>query len=197
MTDRPSDRFDDDLVAGDLGERLERFVAEAVADEAATSRSRRRWLTQMAEESATFTGVLLDLAEAATPVVLDVVGGRRHRGRVRLVGADFCLLRLDNGDDMLVAYRGIAAVRPEPGSGAPAGDRRTPVELELAEALAIAAADRPRVAALTVAGGEPVGGTLRAVGRDVVTIEGDGPQRSSVFVPIAAIAEVRVAGSIA
>src|SRR4051812_32434559 len=118
----------DDLVA-----RLTRWVSDARTDEAAAARARERWLVQAAEESATFSGVLLDLAERAAPVVVIGHGDRRHRGVIAAVGADFCVLRTPAGRDVLVAFRGISSARLDAGAGAPSGDRAVHVDVALAK----------------------------------------------------------------
>jgi hypothetical protein len=179
-----------DLGGPDLLRRLSAWAAAARADDAATARSRQRWLRQAAEEDATFAGVLLDLAERRMPVVVTGRAGRRHRCTVAGVGADFVLVRVD-GADALLAFTGIAAVRPESAGPAAAGDRAVDIDVTLAEALAVVAEDRPRVLVVTMADG--FAGELRAVGRDVATLRLDGTDRATVYVPIASIAELRLA----
>jgi hypothetical protein len=137
--------------------------------------------------------VLVDLAERRTPVVVHGGGGRRHRGVVAGVGADFVALRTAPGAEVLIAFRGIAAVRAGRGAGGGFGDRMVSVELGLAEALAALAAERPRVLVVTMADGEGVAGSLRAVGSDVLTLVLDGSDGQLAYVPIATVAEVRVA----
>src|SRR3546814_9710109 len=73
--------------------RLDRWVAEARVDQAAQGRARERWLRTIAEEEATFAGVLADLAERASGVALSTTAGRRHRGSIGGLGADFVALR--------------------------------------------------------------------------------------------------------
>jgi hypothetical protein len=175
----------DDLVA-----RLTRWVSDARTDEAAASRARERWLVQAAEESATFSGVLLDLAERAAPVGVIGHGDRRHRGVIAAVGADFCVVRTQAGRDLLMAFRGISAVRLDVAEGAPSGDRTVHVDVALAEALAALAGDRPRVLVVTTGGGAGIAGELRAVGRDVATIRLDGDPAGTAYVPIRSIDEV-------
>jgi hypothetical protein len=180
------------LGPNDLVARLERWVADARADGAVAERTRERWLRQVADESATYAGVLVDLAERGTPVAVHTAGGRRHRGVVAGVGTDFVALRAASGHDVLLAFSGIAAVRVD-GGGAPVGDRVVDVEMGLAEALAAIAGARPRVLVVTSADGEGLAGELRAVGRDVVTLRLDGADRSPAYVAIASIAEVTLA----
>jgi len=180
------------LGAPDLDARLDRWLADARSTDAAAARTRARWLRLQAEESATFAGVLVDLAERRTSVVVQGSGGRRHRGVVALVAADFCAVRTDMGRDVLIAYRGIGSVRPDVRSDLPVGDRVVRTELGLAEMLNIVAAERPRVLITTLADGEGLAGELRSVGRDLVAIRSDGDGRAPTYVPIDVIAEVTV-----
>jgi hypothetical protein len=174
----------------DLTARLERWVAEARSADAAAARTRERWLRVQADESATFVGVLLDLAERGTPVVIHGRGGRRHRGAIAAVAADFCALRTSGGRDVLLTFLGIGSVRPDSRSPGPSGDRALHADLGLAEMLSVLAADRPRVLIVTTADAEGVAGELRSVGRDVVTVRLDGDPRAGAYVAITAIAEV-------
>jgi hypothetical protein len=178
-----------DASAEGLAAGLERWATEARVDEARAARSRQRWLEQQAQEQASLLGVLCDLAEQRTAVVIETAAGARHRGAVEAVARDFAVIRLDNGREVLLARAGLAAIRPAPGAPLPVGDRPVDVDLRLAEALAYLAAERPRVLLVTRAG-EPLIGTLRSVGRDVVSVTGDGDARAAAFVPIDAIVEV-------
>jgi hypothetical protein len=177
----------------DLLARLDAWVATAAVDEAAAARARERWLRQAAAEGASFAGVLLDLGERAAPVVVWGRAGRRHRGVLRAVGADFCGLRTAEGSDVLLTYAGIAAVRPEGRAEAVAGDRPVSLHVGVAEALTVLAEDRPRVLVVTMADADGLAGEMRAVGTDVLTLRLDGAGRPTAYVPIPSIAEVRSA----
>jgi hypothetical protein len=174
----------------DLAARLERWVADARTADAAAARARERWLRLQADESATFAGVLVDLAEQATPVLIQGRAGRRHRGAIAAVATDFCALRTSAERDVLLAFTGIASVRPDSRGPGPIGDRVVRAEIGMAEMLSVLAADRPRVLIVTNADTEGLAGELRSVGRDVVTVRLDGDTRASAYVAIASIAEV-------
>jgi hypothetical protein len=174
----------------DLAARLERWVADARSADAAAARGRERWLRLQADESATFAGVLVDLAERGTPVVIHGRAGRRHRGSIAAVAADFCALRTSAGRDVLLAFAGIGSVRPDSRHPGPIGDRVVHAEIGMAEMLSVLAAERPRVLIVTTADTEGVAGELRSVGRDVVTVRLDGEPRAAAYVAITAIAEV-------
>lgn len=174
----------------DLAARLERWVADARSDDAAAARSRERWLRLQADESATFAGVLVDLAERGTPVVVHGAAGRRHRGSIAAVASDFCALRTSSQRAVLLTFTGIGSVRPDADSPGPAGDRVVRAEIGLAEMLSVLAADRPRVLIITAADATGVAGELSRVGRDLVTVRLDGEARATAYVAIRAIAEV-------
>jgi hypothetical protein len=177
----------------DLTRRLADFAASSRADDAAAARAREGFLRRTALEEATFAGVLVDLAERGSPVLVVGAGGRRHRGVLRSIGADFVGLRTPDGRDVLLAHRGIASVRPAGRAPEAAGDRATTLPLGLGEALAVLAEDRPRVLVLTVPGDEGLAGLLTSVGRDVVAVLLDGGDRRTAYVALAAVAEVTLA----
>lgn len=176
----------DDLVA-----QVSRWLSERRVDEAASARLRERWLRQQSEEEGTLAGVMVDLAERGRPVVVHAAGGRRHRGTVRAVAGDFVALRADRNTDVFLSYHGIRSVRPGSGEPAVAGDRSLTLATTLAEALAGLAGERPRLLVVTL-DGNGVAGELRAVGRDVLTMRLDGEDRPTAYVPLGAVAEVRL-----
>jgi hypothetical protein len=188
------DRGADRLLGGDFVHRLDRWVADLRSDDAAASRARERWLFTQAQESSTFAGVLVDLAERGTTVVIEGRSARRHRGRIVAVAHDFCALRTQAGRDVLLSYAGIASVRPERRSTAPTGDRAVHIEATLDDALGILAEDRPRVLVVTLAGDDGMAGELQSVGRDVLTLRLDGDPQAPAYIAISAIAEVSLAG---
>ena len=191
-----------DDAAGDLADALVRWAADARADEAGRARSRARWLRHQAEEEATFAGLLVDLAEQGTAVLLRTTAGRRHRGAVAAVGADFVLLEPDGGAAarrwVLVPLDAVTTVRPahENRRTGPAQGARAPtLDLLLAEALdAMAAADGPRTTVTIVleADPDPVAGELEAIGADVLTVRVDGSPQTRTFVRLGAVTEVVV-----
>ena len=170
---------------------LERWAAGARAQEAAEARVRERWLRQAAEEQASFAGLLVDLAEDGRPVAVTTTAGRRHHGPVLAVGIDFVAVGGPEGRLTLLATGAVAEVRPAAGSRRPrppGATGRQPLEVLLAEVLAQAVANRPRVA--VVLGSVTVVGELRAVGTDVVTVRTDGEPGGLSYVTLASVSEV-------
>ncbi len=174
---------------------LERWAAGARAQEAAEARVRERWLRQAAEEEASFAGLLVDLAEDGRPVSITTVTGRRHRGPIAAVGADFVAVAGPENRLVLVHLAAVAEVRPGTGTrrpqaaaGADRGRGANAEGVTLAEVLAQAVATRPRVA--VVLGTVTVVGELRAVGTDVLTVRTDGEPPGLSYVTLASVSEV-------
>jgi hypothetical protein len=170
--------------------RLERWVAEARVDAASAERSREHWLRSMAAQEASLDGLLLDLAERELTLVL-TVGARRHRGIVRVLGADFVALGQDD-QERLVRLAAVTLVRTITDTGPPLGERVLTTERQLAHVLDDLAAERARVAMVT-SDGTTVAGVLRSVGHDVVVLRTDGEPPGAAYVPAGAIDEVVLA----
>lgn len=182
----------DDLIAGgaSLSARLDAWLADARIEGSADARARERWLHAAAEGDATFAGVLMDLAERGTAVALSTAGGRRHHGRVEVLGADFVALRLAAGGEVLLALSALTSVRTAPRSDTAVGERVVTTELRLVEVLAELAAERARVLLVPTDATASVTGELRAVGQDVVTVRTDGEPTATAYVALRSVAEV-------
>jgi hypothetical protein len=176
---------------GGLIDDLTRWLAEARVDAAASSRARERWLRQQLESEATVAGVLLDLAEGGSTVVLQGAAGRRRGGAVTAVADDFCVLRAPDRRQSLHVYDAITAIVPLGSSAPAAGGRPATLDMTFAEALAVLAEERRRVL-LVSRSADVLSGELRSVGRDVLVLRPEGQPRAS-YVPIATVAEVALA----
>jgi hypothetical protein len=187
----PDTRLDAGLIGGDLEGRLERWAAEARVDEAARLRTRERWLRRQAEEESTLAGVLADLLEAGRAVTVHTRSGRRHRGPVRAVGADFVAVGATPGP-ALVALGAVASLRTHPGEAPVLGDREVAGSLRLADVVAGLAEDRERLVLVT-SDGDALAGVLVSVGRDVVLLRGGEPP-TTCYVPLASLHEVVIGG---
>jgi hypothetical protein len=186
------ERRGDGLVSGTglrFTQRLEQWVADARIDAAADQRARERWLQSAAEHDATFSGVLLDLAERRASVTIQTTAGRRHHGTIEAIGADFVVLHKPAGADVLLALRSVTSARA---GAAPVatGERVVTTELRLVEALAELATDRERVLLVAQTADDAVVGELRSVGIDVATVRADGDPPAPVYVRTEAISEV-------
>ena len=167
-------------------DELWHLLDEARIADGGAARRRERGLTRAATEGATMRGTLVDLVERRSGIVVRTDTGVALRGRLRLVGTDFCVVAAEPGDVWL-ALAGITSVRPDAGEthGAATGDRAA-VDLSLAEALARIADERPRVN-FVVAGGERLAGALVGVGADVASLRLDGDPPAVAYVSLASV----------
>lgn len=165
-----------------------RWAADQRVVAAAGDRVRERSLREQARSSATWTGVLVDLAEQASQVTV-MVAGHRRCGRLVGVGRDFCVLEPDRGRTALIALLQVTELWPDgPAfSDPPGGDRSPAIDLALMAALALLAEDRAPVGVFST-GGLETAGDLVAAGDDVLTLRTGMPGRRLVYVPLGAVA---------
>lgn len=177
----------------EFAQQLHRLVADAAAESAARERAQERALRETAELEATFVGVVVDLAEQGSAVVVRTAAGRTHRGRVIGVGTGAIAVRDDGRPPVLIAMSAVTSVRPHAAHADPsrdiAGGRPAPLDVSLVRLLGALAEERPRVQ-VSCAGEEPVTGELRSVGRDLLTVRLDSDRRLRAHVPVAAVADV-------
>jgi hypothetical protein len=176
-----------------LAARIDRWAADARVDEAARLRARERWLRHQAEEEGSLAGVLADVAERGASVALHVRGGRRHRGEIAALGADFIALR-SAGADVIVVLPAVTSLRTLPGEAPTIGDRSIGTSHRLVDVLAGLAAERASVLLVLADGDEAVGGVVLWVGQDVVGVRVAGGAAVTAYVPVGAIVEVLVDG---
>ena len=174
--------------------RLAAWVAGLAADESARARARTYWLRRQAEDEGTFVGVLADLADRRRAVVVHLHNGRRHRGEIRVLGADFIALETANHTSVIVHHRSVASVRTAAGEPATVGDRSVVTDVALAETLGALAEERPRVLLIGDDATDSVRGELRRAGRDVLTVRLDG-DGGTAYVPLSSVAEISLAES--
>lgn len=165
------------------------MAAEVAADQSVRDRVRERSLRAVAAEEATLTGLLVDLAEQQSHVVVRTVAGRAHRGAIVATGRDFLVVRESLRAPVFVPFHGVASVRPSASAhDDAAGARPSPLGTTFAAILVVLAVERPRVQ--VAAGDESLAGTLQSVGTDVLTIRLDGGGRMSAHVPLGSVTEV-------
>lgn len=176
---------------------LSGWSADARADEAAAARAREAWLRRQAEAEATLTGLLVDLAERATDVMIDLAAGEQTaRGRLQAIGTDFVVVTTRDRRLCLVATTAIVALRAVDASGArgAAGDRLSPLGTSLVDALALLAAERPPIQVVLRPAGRTIAGQLASVGADLVIIHpAVADAAASVAIPLEAIAACQLA----
>jgi hypothetical protein len=172
-------------------DELGRRLAEWAADEAASERSRRRWLEQQAAEDVSWAAVLVDLAERRAHVSVTLGSAAVVQGPLTAVGADFFVLDSTLGAT-LVGFGAVTSLQPSPGvhvTGAARPETAAVPALTVATTLARLAGERPRVR-LLLPGPSSVSGTLKGMGPDVVVVGVDDEARSTAYVPVAALAAV-------
>jgi hypothetical protein len=183
-----SRRVADSQRGNDVVAAFATWAAEQRTAAAAAGRTRERSQRELAGASATWSGVLVDLAEQATPVTVAVAGLRRP-GRIVGVGRDFCVLEAPPRT-ALISLPAISALSPDlpgPRVDLPAGDRDPTIDLTLVLALARLAEQRAPVTLIARDGQESTGDLLGA-GEDVLTVRGQAPARRLAYVPISAVA---------
>jgi hypothetical protein len=169
---RDGDRARAAFGAIDIDRGLVGLLDEARRAEAVAQRSRQRWLQEQAQESATFAGTLIDLAEARRSVVVETAVGSHHTGRIRDVGADVCLIETRSAQLVALRLSAVASVRTlDDHWPLPSSDR----ELRRARTFHAHMADlvAQRRWGCVVMSTVPVTGRLWALGADVVTVKLD------------------------
>jgi small nuclear ribonucleoprotein (snRNP)-like protein len=167
---------------------FEAWLADLRVVEAVRSRARTAWLGRQAAEEATFVGVLADLAERGRQVVVETANGGRHRGRLAIVGDDYCALRTSH-QVVVIRHLAVTAVRPLPQDAGTVGDRVVAPTSRLRDALSAWAGTGVRVR-VERRDGAGVVGELRAIGEDVMTLRLD--DRREVYVPLISLDELSV-----
>ncbi len=172
---------------------LARWSAAERATRAASERARTRDLVEQSAATATWSGLLVDLAETASEVTVWLDGGRKLGGRLVGTGRDFVVVEGRGRRPTLVRTGAISALVPAGGAAAverPGGRRRPGLDLSLAAALDGLAADASPVTLYS--GTDTVTGVLVACGEDVVTLRADGADRRPVYVPLGRVACVEL-----
>lgn len=183
-------------MVGEPFDDFERWAAEVRATEAVDARVRQRWLETQAAESADFAGVVAALAEDGVEAVVTTTTGRRHAGRVAVVGVDFVVVRRSDQRSTIVALWAVASVTPTArarpvgvtAAGAEQAAGALPVTTRLVDVLAQAAADRPRL--VLFAGEARMPGELLGAGTDVVTLRTNTVPPGTAYVPVASLSEI-------
>lgn len=176
---------DDELVA---------FTDAAGHARAVEARARRRDRLAAAAETASWLGTLRDLAERRARVSITTRSRRVVTGWLTGLSTDRLVLVLATGDRLHVRLAAVRIVRPEPGPPAPVamGDRAAPAEVTLEDVLDAAAEAGVPVVLHVCDVTDPLRGVLVGLGDDVASLRLDGPDRQTVYVPLATIDAVVV-----
>lgn len=163
-----------------------RHAAEVAA------RSERSQRLQRASEVATWAGTLADLAERRLPVVVEVAGGRSVHGNLVAAEPELLGLRTATGQLVILRASAVRLLRPQPGLpvAVATGDRDRVRGRRFVEVLQELTEDRVRVLLGLDGVPEPIAGTLRSLGEDVVSLELASVPPGLVYLPLAAIQEV-------
>jgi hypothetical protein len=162
---------------------LSRFVAEGAVEQAARARSRLRWQHQLALEETSWLGLLRDLAETATPVVVATTFGRRLAGTLTALGADFVCVGVRAHGTVILSVSAISAVERVDRRAAPSGRAAAASETTLRELLAELAVDRPEIT-WHLDGRDAITGRLVGVGQGFVQLRVEGSSPSMSYLPI-------------
>ena len=152
-----------------------RWAAQQRTEQAAGMRSRERSLRDQAAGEATWSGLLVDLAETEAELTMEV-GSRRMRGRLIGMGRDFCVLDQDGRRPALIPIDRIAGVWKEK----PASGSRFPhLDLTFGAALSGLAEERSPVCVVLSSGNQVIG-ELISSGADLVTVRTEPSTRRTV-----------------
>lgn len=178
--------------AGQVTERdpYQELLDESRHREALAERARERSLRVQLREDARFLGTLRDLAEQGVALTLRSESGRAYHGRVVSVAADHLVLQAVDLGTVYVATDAVTDVRPDVAvrQEAATGERDATDDRTLAQVLARAAEDQPRIHLQVRGQSDGRSGTLVAAGSDVVSVQLDG-DRAFTYVRVAAITE--------
>ncbi len=165
----------------DLLGRLGAWQASERVVEAAAERTSSREMLERAASTATWTGLLVDLAETSSVVLADA-GGHRVSGRLVGVAKDFVTLEAASGKPTLVRIDALVSITPLADSaanrtGRPAGARLAPISTTMATVLDLLWDESAPVTLRTES--SSFHGVIVAVGEDVVSIRPDGQEHAT------------------
>lgn len=168
---------------------LQRWAAAERAGRAVGERVRSRSLADQDAGSASWAGLLVDLAEQGATVSLLLPGGRLDG---RLVGAatDFCVVERAGRRSVLVRMSVIRILTHDGPTRRASGDRRPLLDMTLAAALDGLAAEHSPVTLYL--GADRSAGLLVGLGEDVLTLRAETPSRRFTYAPLAAVDAVEV-----
>jgi hypothetical protein len=164
-------------------------------ERAVQARAEERSRREVASAVASWSGTLRDLAEHDQLLTVRTSSGRTHRGRLAAVQRDHLVIVRETGMATIVRLRAVRAVRPEPANKAAVamGDRSRAQDRGFEDWIERFREEQRRVVLDLDAGDGLLVGHVVAQGEDVVTVRMDGPEGGLVYLPTAAIIEIREA----
>jgi hypothetical protein len=159
------------------------------AESDSSERSAQRWSGMIDEETATWVGTLVDLAEQGQPATLTTVTGGRHTLTITAIGSNVVVGERSDRSRVFLALAAVeSAMLPTRRRRGAGGNRDVLSTATLQSFLFQEAGERPHVSALTYSGAVS-SGMLVAVGQDVISIELT-DAHSILAIPVDSIIEV-------
>jgi hypothetical protein len=168
-----------------FGDELTALVDTGVADAANDERNAIRWSSTINEETATWIGTWLNLAETEELVSFSTCVGSRHTLKIAMVGSDVVVGTEASGSTIFVALSAVETLQISTRRPA-AGDREVD-GIGMQSLLFQIAGERPEVSVRTFSG-SMLTGVLLNVGADVLSIRSE--TGAVTALPISRVAEV-------
>jgi hypothetical protein len=180
-----------------MDEELARFVQEltidARHDQARSARQTSRWQTQLAQDEARFSGLLIDLNERASIVCLSTTSGRQLSGSISEIGSDF--IAVTDTVTTFIRIEAITSLEIEGRAndlGAPSV-RSLEGERSFARVISKLAEDTALVRFATHNAKQIRSARLMAAGADIVTLELSTEPPRTLFVATEHVVEISTA----
>jgi hypothetical protein len=167
-----------------------RLLDVAALEGAKATRDLANWERVVDVESATLSGLLVDLVEGAHTVSIRTHHGQPLVGQIRAVGTDAFAL-VQNSELIIVSMDALATVESLHDS-VDAASEREPTAFSLLSCLQRAAQSRADVVLSLVGSGQTISGRLRSCGTDVCTLAAGAHSRRRTHVCVRAISMVRI-----
>jgi hypothetical protein len=167
------------------------LLDDATYDARRNVREQTKWDRSIDTESATWAGLLIDLAENGRRVTLQLETGLTVSGQITTVGADCVCIETPKGE-MAILCSAIARIECETPNGPPDSERIGSSET-FHSLLQRAAEDRLDVAFTLRGAANDLFGQLRTCGADVCALASEEMPRRYVYVRTLAVVGFRTA----
>lgn len=166
------------------------LLDEAALQEAKATREHANWEHVVDGESATWTGLLVDLIEGSHTVSIRTVHGQTIVGQIRAVGTDAIAL-VQKSELVIISLDALATVESMH-DDVDAASERAPMTFSLLSCLQRAAEARADVVIGFYGSGHTIGGRLRSCGADVCTLAAGAHSRRRTHVAVRTISMIRI-----